>query len=69
MAHRLGLEVVAEGIENSTQLNFLRDEGCDTAQGYLLGKPMMADKAEDLLRHLEGHSTRSDEERMQSASR
>jgi diguanylate cyclase (GGDEF)-like protein len=68
MAHRLGLEVVAEGIENATQLNFLRDEGCDTAQGYLLGKPMLADKAEDLLRHLAGQSARSDEDRMQSAT-
>ena len=53
MAHRLGLEVVAEGVENATQLNFLRDEGCDTAQGYLLGKPMLADKAEELLRQLD----------------
>jgi EAL domain-containing protein (putative c-di-GMP-specific phosphodiesterase class I) len=69
MAHRLGLEVVAEGVENATQLNFLRDEGCDTAQGYLLGKPMLADKAQDLLRHLQGHSSRNDEERMQAAIR
>ena len=52
MAHRLGLEVIAEGIETSAQLAFLREQGCDTAQGYLLGKPMFADKIEVLLKQL-----------------
>ena len=52
MAHRLGLEVIAEGIETSAQLSFLREQGCDTAQGYLLGKPMFADKIEVLLKQL-----------------
>lgn len=39
MAHELGLEVVAEGVESETQLAFLRDQRCDLAQGYLLGRP------------------------------
>ena len=41
-AHNLGLKVVAEGVENPQILSRLRTLGCDVAQGYLLGKPMLA---------------------------
>ncbi|WP_157269833.1 putative bifunctional diguanylate cyclase/phosphodiesterase [Azohydromonas aeria] len=40
MAHKLGLKVVAEGVETPQQLELLQHIGCDMAQGYLLGKPM-----------------------------
>ncbi|MDE1146403.1 MAG: EAL domain-containing protein [Azospirillaceae bacterium] len=40
MAHHLGLETIAEGIETEPQLDCLRELGCDIIQGYLLGKPM-----------------------------
>jgi diguanylate cyclase (GGDEF)-like protein/PAS domain S-box-containing protein len=43
MAHGLGLEVVAEGIESPPQLEFLRQAGCDRGQGHLFGRPEAAE--------------------------
>ncbi|MBW7476024.1 EAL domain-containing protein [Paenibacillus oenotherae] len=40
LIHRLGLEVVAEGIEDSGQLKLLQEWNCDFHQGYLLGMPL-----------------------------
>ncbi len=40
MGHALGLEIVAEGVENDTQVQFLRQYGCDLLQGYLYARPM-----------------------------
>ena len=40
MAHKLRLRVVAEGIETTEQLNFLRRQRCDTGQGYLFDRPI-----------------------------
>ncbi len=42
MAHSLGLEVVAEGVETDAQRSFLVGHGCDLMQGYHLGRPMPA---------------------------
>ncbi len=39
MAQRLGLHIVAEGVESENQLQILSQLGCDVVQGYLLGKP------------------------------
>jgi EAL domain-containing protein (putative c-di-GMP-specific phosphodiesterase class I) len=42
LAHSLGVECVAEGVENQEALLLLTNWGCDYAQGYFLGRPMYA---------------------------
>jgi EAL domain-containing protein (putative c-di-GMP-specific phosphodiesterase class I) len=42
LAHQLGTKVVAEGIEDEACLQLLAEMGCDTAQGYHIGRPMAA---------------------------
>jgi len=51
MAHNLNLRVIAEGVERQEELAFLRDHGCDYAQGYLFGRPVPAEAFFDLLRN------------------
>lgn len=48
MAHQLRMTVAAEGVETDEQLEFLRADGCDELQGYLLGRPVTADETERL---------------------
>ncbi|WP_244271131.1 EAL domain-containing protein [Thalassospira sp. GB04J01] len=43
LGHSLNLEVVAEGVEEVEQLDYLREKGCDFIQGYLYSKPLPAD--------------------------
>ena len=50
MAHSLNLEIVAEGVETPEQLNFLKDNGCEFAQGFLFTKPLPANGFMELLR-------------------
>tara|TARA_R110001583_G_scaffold195549_1_gene375925 strand:+ start:22501 stop:24624 length:2124 start_codon:yes stop_codon:yes gene_type:complete len=40
MAHKLGMKVVAEGVETAAQRDLLRSAGCDYAQGYLFSRPI-----------------------------
>ena len=52
MAQPLGLDVVAEGVETQEQLDYLRDRGCDIAQGFYFTQPLTADQFETwLIRH------------------
>jgi diguanylate cyclase (GGDEF)-like protein len=50
LARALHLQIVAEGIETSAQLAYLRRLGCDQGQGYLLGRPQPIERVELLLR-------------------
>lgn len=49
LARQLGLQVVAEGIENDAQLAAVRAQGCDYGQGYLFARPLGASDATALL--------------------
>jgi EAL domain-containing protein (putative c-di-GMP-specific phosphodiesterase class I) len=52
MAHKLGLKVVAEGVETSHQRAMLEDAGCDYAQGYVIARPMSAEALETFAREM-----------------
>ncbi|WP_168209629.1 putative bifunctional diguanylate cyclase/phosphodiesterase [Chromobacterium paludis] len=54
LAHRMGLRVVAEGVETQQQLTFLTSINVDMVQGYLLCRPVPADEAEAFIRQRAG---------------
>lgn len=47
LAHKLGLEVVAEGVETAAALSWLTAHGCETVQGFLISRPMPAEALSD----------------------
>jgi diguanylate cyclase (GGDEF)-like protein len=49
MARGLDLDLIAEGVENRTQLSYLRAQGCSEAQGYLFSRPVPATELSNLL--------------------
>jgi EAL domain-containing protein (putative c-di-GMP-specific phosphodiesterase class I) len=49
MSHSLNLKVIAEGVENAKQLEYIRLFECDEAQGFLLGRPLPAEDFRKLL--------------------
>jgi diguanylate cyclase (GGDEF)-like protein/PAS domain S-box-containing protein len=65
MAHNLGLEVIAEGVETSAQADFLINEQCEEAQGYLYAKPLPESEFEAYLRtsHLATQTMKAAEQR------
>jgi EAL domain-containing protein (putative c-di-GMP-specific phosphodiesterase class I) len=44
MGHALGLRVIAEGVETEAHLTLLQKQGCDEIQGYLVGRPVPAER-------------------------
>jgi EAL domain-containing protein (putative c-di-GMP-specific phosphodiesterase class I) len=50
MAHNLGMEVIAEGVETEDQRAFLEQHGCALCQGYLFGRPAPIEAFEASLR-------------------
>jgi diguanylate cyclase (GGDEF)-like protein/PAS domain S-box-containing protein len=49
MGHSLGMSVVAEGVETSAQLMYLRQNNCDMVQGQLFGEPLLIEQFQQLL--------------------
>lgn len=56
LSHALGLTVVAEGVETPAELRWLREHGCDIAQGYGIGRPMTAAQLQDWLAGFARHT-------------
>ncbi|WNO09939.1 EAL domain-containing protein [Teredinibacter sp. KSP-S5-2] len=52
LAHKLGLEVIAEGVENQQQYEFLKKLGCDVAQGFLYGRPVPGEEILSLIHQI-----------------
>lgn len=52
LAHNMGLEVVAEGVEYVEQLNFLKEQECDKVQGYYFNKPVLPEELEQSFQRL-----------------
>ena len=57
LSHALGLTVVAEGVETPAELRWLREHGCDIAQGYGIGRPMTAAQLQDWLAEFAARTT------------
>lgn len=49
LAHSLGILVVAEGVENMYQMNYLKEQKCDCVQGFLLSMPLEGDQVDRLI--------------------
>jgi EAL domain-containing protein (putative c-di-GMP-specific phosphodiesterase class I) len=48
LSHALNMRVVAEGVESVEQVAFLKKQGCDEIQGYVVAKPLPPDKVSEL---------------------
>ncbi len=60
LGRELGLRVVAEGVETTAELAFLRQRGCDQFQGFLFSRPVDASAIEAMLRAMAARDSRTD---------
>ena len=58
LGRSLNIPVLAEGVETERHLEFLREEGCDSVQGYLFGKPMPSEDVSRMIRDAKWSETR-----------
>ncbi|MNR60657.1 Oxygen sensor protein DosP [compost metagenome] len=49
MSHKLGIDVIAEGVETKDQLDFLSSQSCHEVQGFYYYRPLPAEQIEQLL--------------------
>jgi len=56
MSHKLNLKVLAEGVETLEQMQFLRENNCDFAQGFLISPPLPMEALVELYSHEEALS-------------
>ncbi|MBD0383201.1 EAL domain-containing protein [Paenibacillus sedimenti] len=59
MAHKLGIDVIAEGVENKDQLDFLRSQNCHEVQGFYYHRPLPANEIEQLFTRTSAMKTNS----------
>jgi EAL domain-containing protein (putative c-di-GMP-specific phosphodiesterase class I) len=50
IGQKFNLKIIAEGVEDERQLNYLKELGCDEFQGYLFSKPVFAEEMTKLLK-------------------
>jgi diguanylate cyclase (GGDEF)-like protein len=60
LAHNMGLTVVAEGIEDQFALDWLKQNGCEKAQGYFISKPQPAEPLTTWLKQQKGYNQQKD---------
>ncbi len=51
LGHNINAEIVAEGVETKEQFEYLKEQGCDTIQGYYFSEPLLPEAAEEFLKH------------------
>ena len=57
LAHKMGIKAIAEGVEDEKVCSLLETMGCDIAQGYMISRPLSAEKFKDWYLALEGRLT------------